>query len=99
MGFADQMDWAVRKIGIKNDNRVFGLSDWKGVTNNSDGRSGGRSKFKREELDLVLDVLDFRGLSDSQVGGIMEMATCVCVCMEFRGGALAGITNLRELND
>lgn len=46
------MDWAVRKIGIKDDNGVFGLSDWKGVTNNSDGRYGGRNKFKREELEF-----------------------------------------------
>ena len=59
----------------------------------------GGASLRGKNWSLVLDVLGFRGLSDSQVGGIMEMATCVCVCMEFRGGALAGITNLRELND
>jgi len=59
VGFADQMDWAVRKIGIKNDNGVFGLSDWKGVTNNSDGRYGGRSKFKREELEFGFGCVRF----------------------------------------
>ena len=59
MGFGIQMDWAVQKIGIENDNRVLGLSDWKGVTNYSDGRYCGRSKFKREELELGFGCVRF----------------------------------------
>ena len=41
----------------------------------------GGASLRGKNWSLVLDVLGFRGLSDSQVGGIMEMATCVCMCV------------------
>ena len=39
----------------------------------------GGTSLREKNWSLVLDVLGFRGLSGSQVAGIMEMATCVCV--------------------
>lgn len=46
---------------------------------------------------MVLDVLGFRGLSGSEVGGIMEVVAYIH--MEFRGGALGRIINLGGISD
>lgn len=57
----------------------------------------GGAGLRGKSWSLVLDVLGFRGFSDSQVGGIMEMVAYIH--LEFRGGALAGIINLGDIND
>lgn len=46
---------------------------------------------------LILDVLGFRVLSDSQVRDVKEVVACIY--LEFMGGSLARIINLKDISD
>lgn len=53
--------------------------------------------MRKKSQSLVLDVLGFRGPSDSEVDGIMEVVAYIH--MEFRGSALRRIINLGAISD